>query len=418
MNSHLNTDKALLIIVCVFTAIIKDNMISNYLLSASLIYVVVILILDAIVSKHYSLLIMALFMGTYCIIPIPFLLWNDHIIDNVLEVETTSTVYNAAVCLLMFMTTLYYFIGVRKKIKIVHENIFLSYSNNTGYIFSIVVALFCISYGLAGDNIFQTGGYGTGGSTRSSLFEYGMLPLTSGLIFSQKKMQKYAIYALCVFFVLKDILFGGRVSSVILIISVFLINFQQRFSTIQLIAFIFLGYTFFTIWGIFRADTTGNIAAVEFVEDGNARFVYYAAMRIHYMIEHGVLNLQTRLESFAYFLSSTVVPFEFLPKTANLTSYMQDRYYSGGGGLVSTFFYAWLSYPGIILVGWFVAKVLNRMYHQNCSSYLRYYAILMVASVPRWFAYYPIPLFKLCLYGVILIWAFNRFPNKRVFTRK
>ena len=152
--------------------------------------------------------------------------------------------------------------------------------------------------------------------------------------------------------------------------------------------------------------------------DGNAQFVLYASMRIHYMIDYGVLNWSSRLVSFISFLLSSFVPSSYLPDLANLSLYKQSDYYSGGGGLASTFFYCWAWIPGVVAIAVWIGKTINKFFHSK-SIYWRFYALLVIITTPRWFAYYPSQIFKYAVYGVILFFVLNNlFINKKEYVQR
>lgn len=93
----------------------------------------------------------------------------------------------------------------------------------------------------------------------------------------------------------------GRISTVMLLISIFLIRFFNNFKFKHVLLAVAFGYIFFNFWGYFRSgvDSSGFTLSKK---DGNASFVFYASMRLHYMIDIGALTLEDRLKSLVYFL--------------------------------------------------------------------------------------------------------------------
>lgn len=136
-------------------------------------------------------------------------------------------------------------------------------------------------------------------------------------------------------------------------------------------------------------------------------------MRLHYMIDIGALTLEDRLKSLVYFFMSIFVPSNFLPGLANLSSYKQNLYYSGGGGLITSFSYCWGWAAGVGFFALWVVKVVNSFFYSN-SVYWKYYALLVIVSTPRWFAYYPIQIFKFALYGVLIFYILNSLIPKTI----
>ena len=366
-----------------------------------------VLLIKSVRNKNFPFLIFSLFIVTYCVVPLGYLFGRSaHIIEHITMSETQSTVFMSSHCLLTFLS---FFLACAKfdvPIEEKNRKKYISISNTDGYYICLFISILCIAFGVSGDNIFETGGYANGGNDRSSLYEYGIIFIALALIYSRKSAQKNFVYLLCVIYIFKDLLYGGRVSSVMLILAVFIIQFLNSFSFKQILIAVAFGYLFFQFWGYYRS----GISSVGFEmkeADGNAQFVVYASMRIHYMIDHGILNWQNRLVSFVSFLLSSFVPSSYLPDLANLSLYKQSDYYSGGGGLVSTFFYCWAWIPGIIFIAIWVGKTINKFFHST-SIYWKFYSLLIIITSPRWFAYYPSQIFKYAVYGVISFFILNK----------
>ena len=375
-----------------------------------LIIVSCLIVVKSIKNKNAPFLVISVFFSSYCLAPVGYLLGlQEHIIENITTAENQSTVFLAAHCLLTFMSFFLYYTKFDIPIESKTRKTYMSIYNPIGYYICVLISILCIALGLSGNNIFESGGYANavGESDRSSLFEYCIIFLALALIYSRKHSQRILIYVLCFVYIMEDLLYGGRISSAMLILTVFLLQFLNKFSFKWVLVAIACGYIFLNFWGYFRSGMSGegfNVMAA----DGNAQFVTYAAMRIHYMIDVGILNWPNRIISFVSFLLSSFIPKSYLPDIANLSMFMQSDYYTGGGGLVSTFFYCWAWIPGVGAIAIWIGKVFNKIFHSQ-SIYWKFYALLILITTPRWFAYYPMQIFKFAVYGLIVFFIINKF---------
>lgn len=382
----------------------------DYFVGGALLYSIGLIIVRSVKYQNYVLLIMAFFMSSYCVVPLFYLFHIDqHILERFTKAESHSTVYFTSICLLVFLQVFTLKVKFENKPLLYEDDKLVSANNSIGFFAAVVISMLCILYGVSGDNLFEAGGYARGNSERSSLYEYGIIGITLSLIYANKKIDYYLVYLLSLTYIIKDMMYGGRVASVMLILAIFMIKFQKTFNFRQILLFAIAGYSLFTFWGFYRSDL--NTSAIEFSNDKNAIYVFYASMRIHYFLDHDILNWGLRLSSFLYFVLSAIIPYRMLPDISNLASYLQKDYYSGGGGLVSTFFYTWLWWPGVIFIAYYIARTINTLSVSN-SPYVRYYAILLITMTPRWFAYYPISIIKFSLYGIVLFWVLNKFSNR------
>ena len=133
--------------------------------------------------------------------------------------------------------------------------------------------------------------------------------------------------------------------------------------------------------------------------------VFWASERILLLIDKGHLDFINRLKAtidlfFSPFVSDPMV----------LSTYGLNIENSGGGGLAPIFFYAFLGLFGVVLFSYFISQVLNGL-NKNVSQAFNFYIILLIATTPRWFVYYPIFIVKFCLIGFILFKLLMKFTS-------
>ena len=382
------------------------------ILSISLLTINIYYVILSYKYRQLWLMAMFLFMLSYNYEPIKFFFYNQDIGGNIASYQNNANVYTVALCNFLFHIVLGLSISFRftKKLSepfILKAPVFI-------WCFCIIVGLVCILFGKYGESIFAAGGYAQSLQSResSSLYGYGVIPIAVSLIYSTSRFRRFVVYLLISIYIIKDFAFGGRIDSLILILIIYLIHFRFIMSSKLTVISLLVIYATNTVWEIFRSSVYQNIydileATPETVgiSTSNSGAVYYASMRIIFFIENGILSFSDRIASFIYFLLSCFVPYNYLPPIANLSAYLKDSYYTGGGGLCSVFIFAMGGFIGIIILAKFIGFLLTRlMSYSHITSknkYFFFYIILCIATFPRWYAYYPIALIKFCMVGAL-----------------
>ena len=390
------------------------------ILSLYIAIVVLYPLVRSLKSGDYHITILCAFMFSYVSIPINYY-WLDLHINYYNECETPTTVYRVLQILLLFHSLLLYMLKFSSVSKVKTQ--YLQESNGVIFFLMVIISLVFVTFGSTGQNIFEAGGYSNALQTKSSssLFAYSLIPISLSYIYANNKSKRVIAYLLIAYFCVKDLLFGGRVDSLQLLLIIFILRLQYLWSRKTIFFAGVAGVLFFLSWGILRSDVNlGFVGAiseqmssfsgfrnVDF-QTGNSAEVYYSSVRIIYLIEHDILNTSMRALSFLYFLLSSFVPYSVLPDLANLSSFMQREYWSGGGGLGPVFFYAFAGWIGVVLFSLFASYSMNLFQDRKASKYIHYYAILVLATTPRWYAYYPVQLIKFCFLGMLIYVFLNK----------
>lgn len=327
------------------------------------------------------------------------------------QVENISSVYNVALYQFLFFILFTLLIKYPSKGNITNIN-FIG-RRNSSFIFNICILLFviCLIKGKSGQNIFQSGGYADTMKNIevSSLYGYGIIFMGVGLVYANTKKKLRLLMIASAIYVLKDLSFGGRIDSIMLILLWFITYFQYYFKKKTILIIAIIAFIFNSFFELFRLATSGEL--VQLISNGNfmslttgnSGEVYYASMRIVYMIENSYLAVSDRISSAFYFILSSIVPYSSLPDIANLSQYQSDTFGTGGGGLGSIFIYAMFGIPGVALLGWFIANQFNNLTIPKCRIGTLFYSVLIVITTPRWFAYYPIAIIKYCVFGFLFL---------------
>jgi hypothetical protein len=285
--------------------------------------------------------------------------------------------------------------------------------------------LFSLRYGLTGQNIFESSGYGIGETEKSALHEYFIAFYFLAILFCDKnsKIQRIVLIALATYFSLKTLIYGGRIEVVqIAILSTLLFTkiFDRENKTFWVL--LILGFLTANIFEAVRSDPLMLIdpsrwsffdtQQVEILANqfGDAN---QAGARIIGMVGSNELDLTDRIVSFFYVVTGVFHPVFEPPSVWNLAAYKQNEIPSWGGGLLPAFTYAWLGWLGPLIFGCFLGFVYRRLYVSNSVITIAY-AVAVSVSFPRWFAYYPAPLFKFCMVIVIALLIYKVLFGKRL----
>lgn len=299
--------------------------------------------------------------------------------------------------------------------------------NTIIFVATYIVCVFLLVFGITGDNIIATGSYSNDGDThKSTLHEYFLLFFIILLYFkSYSRGQEFFIKLLFGLYAFKTIIYGGRIEvlEATLIYSIYYFFLPNKVHLSRLLFFLFTGIYFSAVLSSFRSNPS-----IIFTDDYYEIFVpseifsipsnnsvlmstegdvIQSSSRIVGIANSSEFNFFSRFESFFYYIISSFVPSSYLPPLSNLSTFKQDVYRSGGGGLISTYFYVWLWYFGPCISAFCIGFFINKFYLFK-SKYYFIYGISLLSTFPRWFSYNPIFLLKFCLYLVIVFWFFSR----------
>lgn len=209
--------------------LLPTNILCMYATGLGLISINAKMIGNSLLKQNFPMFFISIFIMSYCVEPLGYLFgFKQHII-RITTAENTDTVFFASHCLLFFLLFLSTLIKyeVPNDVRLVKQTILVE--NQLGFWLALSIAFLCVILGVSGKNIFESGGYGRGESARSSVFEYSIIFITCALIYARKFNERFLVYFVCFIFVIKDLLYGGRISTVMLLISIFLIRFFNNF---------------------------------------------------------------------------------------------------------------------------------------------------------------------------------------------
>ncbi|MBW7454706.1 hypothetical protein ACFOLF_10680 [Paenibacillus sepulcri] len=364
------------------------------------------------VRNSKILQIMFLFILTYTLNLLPYFSFGINI--TFYERFQKEDIFEFAMFLhVLFLLVLYLFL---KKDINKNKEIFINRLPNKDNAIVYGLGVFAMSVILI---IGQTGhrlveGQGFQLTQGLAINEYFLIFTALAYLFSGKiKARNLLIIVLSILFIVKNTVAEGRIESLQMLLLLFILYVDhKKISNLFFSLGSIVGYLVMTIFADIRVST-GTISLFKTGQDGsrflqsNQGDVFYNSAVYIGLIKEQVFSDMVRSRSFIGFIERIFLPSKFATGGANLSSLSAQYAQSGGGGLISTYFYVWLSYAGTILIAIFLAILFNRVYRAK-NQYLQFYLVMVLCTIPRWFAYDPITLFKLTSYGVVFFFCFNQ----------
>ena len=158
---------------------------SGKTLSMSVFLLTLFMLIKGMVKRNYYLAVLFFFILDYSFQPIRYYWYGEHI--NVRTVcETPDTVYLTTLILFLFLICLF---SIIKWVDVSQRTLFTE-RKPLSFLLCIALSLLCITFGATGSTIFASGSYSDslqeGG--RSSLFAYGIIPVTLSLLYADTKL--------------------------------------------------------------------------------------------------------------------------------------------------------------------------------------------------------------------------------------
>lgn len=309
----------------------------------------------------------------------------------------------------------------------ISDNIFdyKKYFQPNKFIFSIffIISVFILIFGLSGQSLLGGGSYADQEMiNKSTMHEYFVLIFFFLIVYaSNSKWNNICLKILIILYISKTLLFGSRVEvlEISLLWFYMFYIYKNRIKIHHLLLMSILGFYLINVVSNIRSNPVdflrGDDLAFFFdpttifenksnleIISSNEGDVIQSSGRIIGLIDKQEITTTQRILSFLSYIVSPIIPSSLLPTYSNLSSFKQDYYRSGGGGLISTYFYTWLGYMGPVVIALILSFLINKLYSNN-SVYAYVYGTMLFVTFPRWFAYNPIMLVKFCLYSVVIV---------------
>ena len=314
----------------------------------------------------------------------------------------------ALVCLFMLLMNIF-FPKIYQTYKI-SSDIFINKEkkNNILIIFLAILFIFLLLYRV----ILLLG-------TTSTLYEYGVIFIILMFYYSGKsKGNLFLIYLLSILYIVISFINASRIEAIVCIIILFIFSYSYKVKWYHLILISFVGITLMNIIGIYRSNNLKM--SFEQIAYGmhvlwNGKLVFDTCTHAYFpglcMIE---IAKDFSLSDSLYFLKQFILTI-FLGKdrvpNGDLIRYTSQFYYHNFGGFSLMFFYVWFRGLGVFvfsyILRWYFEYMQKFIELNKHNGIIKCLIIYIIATVPRWYLYGPLILFRGALIFMIIFYGFS-----------
>jgi hypothetical protein len=397
----------------------KDSSVTNYYLSLSIIILNMIIVLKARKNIHLLIIILLIFYFNYSIIMGEYLAGNLKLKLNTLRFYNNGYYYKQGLFIMfIFISILALLIKSASKISVD----FIRKRNNVIffglYILLIIIGIFFIDRSIGSSYSVQI----------TPVYEYSFIIFIFLNYYSGKsKINEFLIIILALFFILQDFILGGRITSMQIILALAGTRYYKILNFKNILIGMILGVLLLTFVGAYRSSYTieglsiiGIFSAIKtdlFVQS-TAVFAYAAS--ITHIAASEIYSIHERLVSFlAFFIQIIIGSRNEFTNLGNVTGLARQHYLNYGGGLIFSHFFFWGSYFGVVVIGFIVSKIINKLIvnFDSNNDYFRVLSIIFISCVPRWYLYSPLEIFRATFILGTLLYFTLRFLDKKMVTK-
>lgn len=279
-------------------------------------------------------------------------------------------------------------------------NIRLSLKNNWIIFSAIIVVLICVLF-LGIDR----GALDSYSVRISPIFEYSKILFLFAYYYSgDKKNRKIVLFIVMSIFILSDFYYGGRITSLQILILMFITIFAKKITFKKVISFSGIGIVLNALIGAYRESySIHTINVLNILNDminnlfvfDTATFAYYASAT--HVAAFNVADTYTKINSFWNFLKAVVLGTS--NNSSDVTILVRANYFHNyGGGFMPTHFYFWFGWIGVIVIAIIIVLIVNS-WDPTKGDFNKILYLAFIINSPRWYLYTPNQLFR----GVMII---------------
>jgi len=283
-------------------------------------------------------------------------------------------------------------------------------SNQIIFVGLVIVLTLVLIFGLNRSNISVY-------SVRiTPLFEYSKLLFLFAIFYSGNlKINRLILLTLLLFYILNDFYFGGRITSLQLLVVFAMTIFIKGINIHKIILFSFVGLLISAIISTYRITFSTEYINLNVIFESLIRnsfisdtvsYSYYAS--VTHIAAYQLADIYQRFVSFISFLFSTFTGID--SNFSDVTSYVSKNFFVNvGGGFFPFHFYFWFGWSGVLFSGLLTSFILNRFSESNRTINILIF-IAIITNTPRWYLYSPNQFFRGALIFVPLLYIiFNEF---------
>lgn len=259
------------------------------------------------------------------------------------------------------------------------------------------------------------------------LYEYSTLLFILLLYYCGKSNFRNIIaHLLAVIFIIQDMYYGGRVTSLQLILLFLIMKHKHLMKFEYIIIFFPIATLLFTVIGVYRSNYTFDISLISttieeikstgFVQD-TAICAYLAS--ITHINAHIHTDCFTEFTSFIAFISTIFFGskasflFGFDPELPDVTTISQHFHWNVGGGLIFTWYYFWFGLSGVIIFTTLMFYTIKKIFYSHKDIFILI-AIAITLTLPRWYLYSPLAFLRGPFFILPILYTFFNIVNQNL----
>lgn len=254
-------------------------------------------------------------------------------------------------------------------------------------------------------------------SLSRTIYEYLLVLFVLAFYYSKdNKVFRRILFVLMMISTAMNMIRGGRVVSLQPMIAYFFMNYLDTITSKKILIIIVCGVIIFTISGLYGdyMDYGYNLKDLDFTTIINTFLdrkmtldtsisAYWTGLTF-VEVSNSIPTIE-KVKNFVEYITSYTV-------AGTSTNYLQlydlsrQYYVHYNGGYITSYFYYWLNWVGVLGISIFIGNKIRQVNeaNSNMSEFKKIYIVYFISSMPRWYLYYPTPLIRgtLILYIVYM----------------
>lgn len=243
----------------------------------------------------------------------------------------------------------------------------------------------------------------------SSFYEYVSILIVFAYYFSKTKKQKFFLLFIVGWLIIQDLVMGGRITSMQLLIATFILFFAKKINWKMILVLVLGGFFGLSIIGIYRESYSLNGFSIEWFIDrifenlfvvDTSYYAYYASFSV---IEYSMFaELSAKIFNLLGFLCN-IIGIHITGYSSVGSDALNAGYINVGGGLFPSYAYFWGGIVGVIVLSTMMAGIITMLFNKRQEKPMVYILLTVIlAYMPRWYLYTPLLFFRSMFWVIIL----------------
>ncbi len=255
-----------------------------------------------------------------------------------------------------------------------------------------------------------------------AMYEYLLIFFVFGFYYSKKtnnKLFRNILFIIMLISTAINMYEGARIISLQPIIAYFFIWYENKIDSKKIFLVFVIGIIVFTAFGLYGDYLDYGLD----ISNLNSKVIIDTFLDRKFSLDTSISSYWTGL---TYIELTNIIPFS--DRISNFIQYitiyalkgtsssyeqlyfLSRKYYVHYyGGYITSYFYYWFGWFGVFIIGLYIGKLMKLTSKLNPSSsdFQKLLVIYFVATLPRWYLYYPVTLFRGMLIFIIIYVIFN-----------